>query len=77
MCCCEQILETAPLKTATVWLLAHHLTNQAMLGTAGESKYKLISNALHMNTPALADQQRLTYIRPVSTLDAVKRTCQE
>ena len=31
----------------------------------------------HMDTPVLADHQKLTYISSVLTWDAVQRTCQE
>ena len=47
-------------------------------GHRRRSKNDLISNGLpRMNTPMLANQQRITYISSVWTPDAVERICQE
>ena len=47
-----------------------------MLGTAGEvrmNSYLMSYRLPHLATPVLADQQRLTYINSVQTLDTVKK----
>ena len=54
---------------------------QDMLYTAGEvrtnSESTFSYGLLHMGAPGLADQEGLTYISSVWTLDLIQRTCQK
>ena len=69
MCCFEQILEATPNKMA----IHKQSDEQDMLGTAGEIRMKLNGmlscGLLHMDTPVSDNQQRLTFISFVWTLD--------
>ena len=76
--CFEQILEAAPYKTAAVQPLTSYLTNhlnkKKMLGNAGEVRMNQCSTfstgLLHVDAPVLSDQQKLTFINSVQTLNA-------
>ena len=51
-----------------------------MLGTDGEVRKNIndvINELLHIDTPLIADQQKVTFICSGQTLDAVQRTYQK
>ena len=84
--CCEQIQEVISYKTTAVRPLTSHLINhpskkQNIVGSAGEVRTNppttFSCGLLHMDTPVLANEQRLTFISAVRTKDADWRNCQE
>ena len=70
-CCFEQILGTALYKTAVVWPLISHLTNHS--NKTSKTCWGLLVDYgfLHMETPVISNQKRLTLISCVWTLDAI------
>ena len=62
--------ETAPYKAATVQPFTSHLTNHP--SKMSKTCFTLISDILqHMDTPVLADWQKLTFISSVWALSAI------
>ena len=82
-CCFEQILEAVLSKTAATHLPSYKPSkygDQDMLGPAREGqthKRFFAYGLLYMDSLVLVNQQRLTFISCVWTLDAVWRTYQE
>ena len=74
------ILEAVSYKTAAVRPLTSHLTNhpsKTYWELRTNSKVIFSDRLLHMDPTVLANQQKLTVISSLQTLDTVKRTCQE
>ena len=77
--CFKQILEAAPHKTAVIWLLASHLTNN--LNKTNKISQPLLEKFSswipHLDIPVSADQQKPTFINSEWTLYAISKTCQK
>ena len=83
--CFEHIPEAAIYRTEVVQPLTtnleNHQSNSSKICRALLEKDDLIrdfpNELLHMDTPVVINQQRLTFINSVPTLDAIKRIYQE
>ena len=82
MCCFKQILEAAPNKTV---LYCHlnpiskplQVTLTRHVASRTNSSMTFFNGPLYMDVPVMANQQELTNISSVQTLDLVWKTCQK